>query len=56
VKKNGLLSIETFRKLFNPYFDGHLDHLQMAFNTEEPLLIKRRLTCGLEVAFWLRFV
>ena len=35
----GLLLIAVFRKLFNTQNYGHLDHLQMAFNTEEPLLI-----------------
>jgi hypothetical protein len=29
--QTGLLLIETFRKLFNPQIEGHLDHLQVAF-------------------------
>lgn len=30
-KKNGLLWIAVFRKLFNLQIEGHLDHLQVAF-------------------------
>jgi hypothetical protein len=30
-KKTGFLLIETFRKLFNPQIEGHLEHLQVAF-------------------------
>ena len=29
-EKNGFLLIEIFRKLFNPYFNGHLDQLRVA--------------------------